>query len=116
MPYDTAQGSSKNCIIFMDGEFPPVVSSKIPIFFMLSEERNAYHHANGAIDYLMQHHYHFKHYKGSKHISFMDHGMAYKDVPQKYSLYFNGTSSEMLSFYKETQKDIKEFLKMSDIF
>ena len=109
-PHFQADNSIKECIIFMDGEFPPIYSKNIPVFYMLSDERKDYQKTTGVINYLLNNQCYFKHYNGSKHISFMDHGLVYSNTPHQKGIYFNGTHEELIEFYKDVRKDIREFL------
>ena len=115
LPYPNTKQPIKECIIFMDGEFPPISSSTIPIFYMISEERKAYQKDRGTLDYLTQNNIPFKHYTGSKHISFMDHAMVYKDISETRKLYFSQSPKELFSFCNDVRNDIREFLYKAGI-
>lgn len=115
LPHIHAVNSIKECIIFMDGEFPPIYSKNIPVFYMLSEERKDYQKTTGSIDYLVNNQCKFKHYNGSKHISFMDHGLVYSNSSNQTNIYFNDSYEELRAFYQDVRKDIREFLISNEI-
>lgn len=99
-------------IIILDGEFPcpSLSSSQFPILFCLSEERKAYQEERGTLDFLKRMSYPLKHYTGTKHISFMDHGLVLEDEN-----YFNGTTENKIHFYQSLRQDIFCFLKEQGI-
>lgn len=104
------------CIIFMDGEFPVSYNKNYPILYCLSEERKNYQEQIGTTEYLKRQSCEFKYYKGSRHISFMDHGCIVDDSPlTSEEPYFNGTKDECLEFYQELRKDILHFLHKNGV-
>ncbi|AIL13035.1 hypothetical protein IM40_05185 [Candidatus Paracaedimonas acanthamoebae] len=115
LPRHQPNHKSKECIIFIDGEFPPVYNTNIPIFHLLSEERSEYQEEIGTRDYLTKEKYNFKYYKGSRHISFMDHALVLRTIPGTNEKYFNGTDEELLEFYNSARSDIRSFLSSVDI-
>ncbi len=108
LPYHLEQTPTE-CIICIDGEFPPVHKTNIPIFYLLSEERLEHRKTKGTENYLIKEKYNFKHYKGSRHISFMDHGLVLSKIPGTDEKYFNGTNEELLEFYAMVRGDIRNF-------
>lgn len=106
-------GSPLECIIFMDGEFPPVQQNDLPIFYLLSEERRKYQMQSGASEWLKNENCRFKYYKGSRHISFTDHASILDEGSSQYEYgpYFKGTTIERLEFYKSVRTDILTFLE-----
>lgn len=55
-------------------------------------------------------------YKGSKHISFMDHG--YINPPNPVNAdepYFNGTRFEIDAFWQKLRCDMREFLQQNGV-
>ncbi len=75
--------SIHECIIVLDtGGFPYPHHKKFPLLLLLSEEREQYQKKTDTYAEIIKLGHQVKYYKGSKHISFMDHG--YIDPPQSF--------------------------------
>jgi len=98
----------KECIVFIDGELQFPYPKKYPILFCLSEERKDYQVSSGTAKLLEEAGYEYKHYKGSKHISFMDHAYL-GEFPN--NIYFDGTKQECEEFYISLRSDILRFIR-----
>lgn len=102
----------KECIVVIDGQFSYPRHTEYPILFCLSEERKPYQIEVGILKDLEKVGHSFKHYKGSRHISFMDHSWVLEKVPHTTEeTYFNGTQNELESFWQNLRQDIRDFLK-----
>lgn len=112
LPRDDARGV-KECLIVLDtGGYPYPAHNRYPLFLLLSEERESYQRESGAEGEMRKIGHKVHYYKGSKHISFMDHG--YVDPPNPIDPsehYFNGTVEERKAFFDEVRKDIRDFLR-----
>jgi hypothetical protein len=78
----------------------------------LSEEREQYQKETGCYDEMIRSGHQVRYYKGSTHISFMDH--AYLNPPNLIrpdEPYFKGTREERMTFFDEIRKDMRDFLK-----
>ena len=64
----------KEAIVVLDTGVPYPHHNQYPLFLILSEEREAYQKKSSAYDDMISIGHKVKYYKGSKHISFMDHG------------------------------------------
>ena len=82
LPIDDPK-SIHECIIVLDtGGFPYPHHKKFPLLLLLSEEREQYQKKTDTYAEIIKLGHQVKYYKGSKHISFMDHG--YIDPPQSF--------------------------------
>lgn len=102
----------KEAIIVMDtGGVPYPNRNDFPLFFLLSEEREPDQKENGSLEEMLEVGRQVKYYKGSKHISFMDHGYINPLNPlDPNESYFNGTEDERRSFAHQVRMDIRKFL------
>lgn len=105
LPREDKNQDTHECIVFLDGEFTYPRTKLHPIMFCLSEERKPFQEMNGTLEDLQRIGYPFHHYKGTRHISFMDHS-AVNGEP-----YFNGTESERIAFWNDLRRDIRDFLR-----
>lgn len=104
LPHENEQGV-KECLIVLDtGGYPYPSQYQYPLFFLLSEERELYQKQSGAYDEMLRIGYKVQYYKGSKHISFMDHGCVNPS-------YFNGNDDERKTFFDQVRADIRDFLE-----
>ncbi|MGE0670872.1 MAG: alpha/beta hydrolase family protein [Parachlamydiales bacterium] len=116
LPHVDSEGVKEALIVMDTGGFPYPAHDQYPLFLLLSEEREDYQKKSGAHEEIVQIGHQVKYYKGSKHISFMDHG--YIDPPNPVNpeeRYFNGTLEERKLFFDQVRKDIREFLVKSCI-
>ena len=82
----------------------------IHLLFLLAEERESYQKEAGFHEQMIHAGHKMCYYKGSTHISFMDHGYINPlDVNAK-SSYFNGDLAERKIFFDQLRKDILAFL------
>lgn len=117
LPHETNQKNIKECIIFMDGAFNYPREVKYPILFCLSEESQHYQEQSGLLEDLNKIGYEVRHYKGSRHISFMDHGFINLPITHNPDeKYFNGTKEECMKFWDLLRDDIRGFLQKNGIF
>lgn len=101
------QKNVRECLILLDAtRFSSSFSNRYPLFFLFSEERDEYHKNTGCYDEMIRAGHQVKYYKGTTHISFMDHGCI---CPSE--TYFKGNPEERITFFNEIRKDIREFLK-----
>jgi len=107
------QEGVKECMILMETtRFSYPLNDRYPLFFLLAEERETYQRKTGCYDQITGSGHKVRYYKGSTHISFMDHGfisppiLINPDEP-----YFNGTLEERKAFFDEIRRDIRDFLK-----
>lgn len=107
----------KEAILVLDtGGFPYPSHNQYPLFLLLSEEREDYQKKSGAYNDIIKIGHKVRYYKGSKHISFMDHGYIDPQNPlDSNEHYFNGTLEERKAFFDNIRKDIREFLNASGI-
>ncbi len=113
LPHDSYD--AKECLILLDpGSFSFPYNADHPLFFLFAEEREDHQKKVGTHREMIKSGYKLRYYKGSKHISFMDHGavspQSGNDEP-----FFNGTDEERKGFYVQVRDDIREFLKNSGI-
>jgi dienelactone hydrolase len=111
-PHEDPSSVKEAMIVLDTGGFPYPSHRQYPLFLLLSEEREDYQKKSGTYDDMINIGHKVKYYKGSKHISFMDHG--YIDPPNPVDPnehYFNGTVEERKFFFDQLRKDIREFLK-----
>lgn len=103
----------KEAIIVLDpGGFPFPSHSQYPLFLLLSEEREADQKKSGAYDEMIRLGHKVRYYKGSKHISFMDHGYVNPKNPfNAGEHYFNGSFKYRRAFVDQVRKDIRQFLQ-----
>jgi len=116
LPHVDAAGVKEALIVMDTGGFPYPAHGQYPLFLLLSEEREDYQKKSGANEEMVQIGHQVKYYKGSKHISFMDHG--YIDPPNPVNPeehYFNGSLEDRKAFFHLMRKDIREFLVKNGI-
>lgn len=116
LPYNNPKDVKEAIIVLDTGGFPYPYHNQYPLFLLLSEEREDYQKKTGAYDEMIKIGHKVHYYKGSKHISFMDHG--YIDPVNPFDPnqhYFNGTLEERKDFFDQIRKDIREFLKENGI-
>ncbi len=104
--------TAREAIIVLDtGGFPYPNHNQYPLFLLLSEEKEDYQRKSGAYEDMVSIGHKVKYYKGSKHISFMDHGYIDPQNPvNPNEHYFNGTLEERKAFFDQVRNDIREFL------
>lgn len=111
------QKDVKECLVLMETtRFSFPLNSRYPLFFLLAEEREAYQKETGCHEQMVRAGHKVCYYKGSTHISFMDH--AYVNPKQHVDLqeeYFNGTTEERKAFFETVRKDVRVFLKESGV-
>ncbi len=89
---------------------------KFPLLLLLSVAREEYQKKTGTCAEIIKLGHQVKYYKGSKHISFMDHGYINPLHPlNPKEDYFNGTLQERKNFFDQLRKDIHSFLKENQI-
>lgn len=116
LPHDK-QTDVKEAIIVLDtGGFPYPHHNQYPLFLLLSEEREDYQKKSGSYDEMIKIGHKVQYYKGSIHISFMDHGYVNPTNPvNPNEQYFNGTLEERKAFFDQMRQDIRDFLKKNGI-
>lgn len=106
------QTDVKECFILMEPtRFSFALNNRYPLFFLLAEEREEYQKRTGCCNQIIQSGHRLNYYKGSTHISFMDHG--YICPPRLFKaneLYFHGTLEERIKFFDQLRSDIRAFL------
>lgn len=111
------QKDVKECLVLMETtRFSFPLNSRFPLFFLLAEEREAYQKETGCYEQMARAGHKLCYYKGSTHISFMDH--AYVNPKQHVDLkeeYFNGTLEERKAFFENVRKEVRFFLKESGV-
>jgi hypothetical protein len=111
------QKDVKECFVLMEAtRFSFPFNSRYPLFFLMAEEREAYQKETGCYEQMVQAGHKVSYYKGSTHISFMDH--AYVNLQQHIDLkeeYFDGTLEEKKVFFETVRKDIRNFLYESGV-
>lgn len=111
------QKDVKECLVLMETtRFSFPLNSRYPLFFLLAEEREAYQKDTGSYEQMARAGHKVCYYKGSTHISFMDH--AYVNPKQHVDLkeeYFNGTSEERKAFFETVRKNVRVFLKENGV-
>lgn len=116
LPHDDNESDPKECIVCIDGEYTYPRHTKCPILLCLAEERKPYQESSGTLNDLRKVGHLFKHYKGSRHISFMDHSWVLEKVPNTLNeTYFNGTQKELEFFWESLRYDVRQFLKRCGI-
>jgi hypothetical protein len=105
------QKDVKECLVLMEPTrfyFP--MNNRYPLFFLFAEEREDYQKKTGCLNQTIAAGHQVSYYKGSTHISFMDHGYI---CPQRLfnpnEQYFNGTLEERTAFFDKLRKDIRIF-------
>lgn len=112
LPHSNPKDVKEAIIVLDTGGFPYPSHNQYPLFLLLSEARENYQKKSGAYGEMIKIGHKVRYYKGSKHISFMDHG--YVDPVNPFDPnehYFNGTLEERKAFFDQIRKDIREFLK-----
>ena len=111
--YREDQKDVRECLILMETtKYSFSLNTRFPMFFLLAEERQEYQQKTGCTSQILQAGHKVCYYKGSTHVSFMDHGyssppnLANPDEP-----YFNGTLEERIAFFNQIRKDIRDFLR-----
>lgn len=101
------------CMILMEPTgFPYPLHDRYPLFFLLAQERELYQKQSGCYDKMVRAGHAVKYYKGSTHISFMDHGYVNPlNTIHPEERYFIGTLEERMAFFEEMRNDIRAFLK-----
>lgn len=106
------QKDVKECLVLMETtRFSFPLNSRFPLFFLLAEERETYQKETGCYEQMARAGHKLCYYKGSTHISFMDH--AYVNPQRHIDLeeeYFNGTLEERKAFFEMVRKDVRNFL------
>lgn len=116
LPHVDSSGVKEAIIVLDTGGFPYPNHHQYPLFLLLSEEREAYQKKSGTYDDMVKIGHKVKYYKGSKHISFMDHGYIDPENPvNPKEHYFNGTLEERKIFFDQVRRDVREFLKENGI-
>lgn len=115
LPRELSGNEIRECIVFIDGEFSYPMTKAYPILFCLSDERKFYQESIGTMDDLTQKGYSFHHYKGTRHISFMDHSSVLEETSVTNEKFFNGTESECKFFWKKLRSDILGFLRENGV-
>lgn len=116
LPHKDTQDVKEAIIVLDTGGFPYPSHNQYPLFLLLSEEREDYQRKSGAYEDMIEKGHKVKYYKGSKHISFMDHGYVDPKNPvNPDERYFNGTDEERRVFFDQVRKDIREFLNSHGI-
>lgn len=102
----------KEAIVVLDpGGFAYPSHNHYPLFLLLSEEREQYQKESGTYGDMIEAGHKVNYYRGSKHISFMDHGWVNPPHPlNSGESYFNGTLEERQIFFNQVRRDIREFL------
>lgn len=116
LPHTTATGVREAIIVLDPGGFPYPAHHQYPLFLLLSEEREAYQKMSGAYDDMINTGHRVSYYKGSKHVSFMDHGYVDPQHPlNPNEHYFNGTLEQRKAFFDQIRQDIRDFLRESGV-
>jgi hypothetical protein len=106
------QQGVQECLILMEPtRFSFPMNNRYPLFFLFAEEREDHQKQTGCSNQMIQAGHQVNYYKGSTHISFMDHG--YICPPRLFNpneYYFNGTLEERKAFFDKIRKDIRSFL------
>ncbi len=107
------QKNVKECLVLMETtRFSYALNNRYPLFFLLSEERERYQKDTGCYHEMIRSGHKVRYYKGSTHVSFMDHGyISPSALINPNDLYFNGTLEERRVFFDEIRRDIRGFLK-----
>lgn len=107
------QKNVKECLILMETtRFSYALNNRYPLFFLLSEEREHHQKETGCYHEMIRSGHEVRYYKGSTHVSFMDHGYVGPSTRiNSNEPYFNGTLEKRLVFFDEIRKDIRDFLK-----
>lgn len=107
------QKDVRECLILMETtRFSFPLNTRFPLFFLLSEEREVYQRQTGCYEQMIEAGHKVRYYKGSTHISFMDHGyISPSTLINPNEPYFMGTVDERARFFNEIRKDVRDFLK-----
>ncbi len=116
LPHEREIEQAREAMVILDAEFNIPPSNVCPIFFGLSEEHKSYQEKIGTLETLEKGGYPYKYYKGSRHISFMDHCAVLDQIPGKEEMYFHGKAEERKQFWDTLRQDIRGFLKENGIF
>jgi hypothetical protein len=83
---------------------------------LLAEEREADQRKSGTFHDMIQKGHKVHYYKGSKHISFMDHGYVNPRNPfNAGEAYFNGSLKQRKVFVDQVRRDIRQFLHANGV-
>lgn len=109
------QKDVKECLVLIENtKFSPPFSNNYPLFFLLAEEREFYQKETGYYEQMILAGHNVCYYKGSTHISFMDHGYICPPIPSGINEpYFNGTIAERMTFFNKLRRDILTFLNVN---
>lgn len=112
LPHENKADVKEAIIVLDTGGFPYPNHNQYPLFLLLSQEREDYQRKSGAYDEMIKVGHKVRYYKGSKHISFMDHGYVNPINPlNPHEPYFDGTLEERKAFFDQMRQDIRNFLK-----
>ena len=111
--YREDQKDVRECLILMETtRFSFSLNTRFPMFFLLAEEREEYQQKTGGKSQMLEAGHKVCYYKGSTHVSFMDHGYINPaTLVNPNEPYFNGTLEERTAFFNQIRKDIRDFLK-----
>lgn len=114
---NTAETKIQECVVVLDaGGFSYPSTNQFPMLFLLSAEREAFQKESGMYDEMIRIGHNVTYYKGSKHISFMDHGYINPQNPVNSDKpYFNGPRPEIDAFWEKLRGDIREFLEKNGV-
>ncbi len=115
LPHHDMQGVKEALIVMDTRGFAYPAHNQYPLFFLMAKEWQAYQEQSGVYQGLLNIGHKVKYYKGSKHISFMDHGYINPLNPENPESYFNGTLEERKAFFNTIRSDIREFLHHTGI-
>ena len=106
------QEDVKECLVLMETtRFSYPLHNRYPLFFLLSEDREAYQKKTGCYEQMIQAGHRVHYYKGSTHISFMDHGyISPSTLINPNEPYFNGNLDERLAFFYQVRSNVLDFL------
>lgn len=106
------QRDVKECLVLIETtRFSFPFNNHCPLFFLFAEEKEPIQKETGCYEQMVQAGHRVRYYKGSTHISFMDHGYVNPPIPDGVNEpYFNGTLAERIAFFDKFRGDILEFL------
>lgn len=113
----TNTDKAREAVIVMDARafsYPP--SNLYSLMLLIAGDREEYQKEIGTYQDMLRIGHKIVYYKGSKHISFMDHGYGnLSNTQDPKQTYFNGTESEKIYFFDKIRQDIKDFLNKNGI-